>query len=234
MNSINCFYTMLNNFLTDWRKSFQQEVVLKKLRAKHPTCVFKKAHIDTVELGKYVSILNGASIQNTSVSDYSYISADSKITNCIIGKFCSIGPNVIIGLGPHPTRNFVSTHPVFYSNNNEGCAYSFREDKSFDDSIPKTVIENDVWIGAKAIIPGNITIRTGAVVAAGSIVTKDIPPYAIVGGNPAKIIRHRFTKEQIETLINSIWWDWPQDRTIKCIEHFANIDNFLKYLTQNK
>jgi acetyltransferase-like isoleucine patch superfamily enzyme len=211
-----------------------QEVKLKDLRDKYPTCVLKKADINNVELGKYVSVLVGVSLQNCSISDHSYISVNSKISNCAIGKYCSIGPNVIIGLGPHPARGFVSTHPVFYSNNNEGCACFFRNDKIFNDKIPKTIIKNDVWVGANVIIPGNITIETGAIVATGTVVTKDVPPYAIVGGNPAKIIRYRFSKDQVNVLIDSKWWNWSKEKIAECIDSFADIRLFRTSLHERK
>lgn len=75
-----------------------------------------------------------------------------------------------------------------------------------------TVVGNDVWIGARALIMSGVNIGNGAVVAAGSVVTKDVPPYAIVGGNPAKIIRYRFDASVIDKLQQIAWWDWPDDK----------------------
>jgi virginiamycin A acetyltransferase len=74
------------------------------------------------------------------------------------------------------------------------------------------IVENDVWIGAKSTIMSGVKIENGAVIAACSVVTKDVPPYAIVGGNPAKIIRYRFTPEQIENLLKIKWWEWDQTK----------------------
>lgn len=102
----------------------------------------------------------------------------------------------------------------------------FREDKIFDDSTPKTILANDIWIGANAIIPGGIRIGTGAIVAAGAVVVKDVPPYAIVGGNPAKIIRYRFSEEQIKALLESEWWDWPIEKIRQHIDGFSDIEKF--------
>jgi acetyltransferase-like isoleucine patch superfamily enzyme len=133
---------------------------------------------------------------------------------------------VQIGLGPHPSRVFVSTYPAFYTKNNTGCPLSFRENKIFDDSTPKTVLTNDIWIGANAIIPGGIHIGTGAIVAAGAVVVKDVPPYAIVGGNPAKIIRYRFTEDQIKALLDSEWWNWPIKKIRQHVGDFSDVEKF--------
>jgi acetyltransferase-like isoleucine patch superfamily enzyme len=148
------------------------------------------------------------------------------VRNVTIGKFCSIAPNVQIGLAPHPSKIYVSTHPIFFSNDNPSCVRIFRDDKIFDDSVPATIIENDVWIGSNVIIPGGIRIGTGCIVAAGSVVVKDVPPYAIVGGNPAQIIRYRFTEEQIKALLDSEWWDWPIDKIRTNLNGFSNFEEF--------
>ena len=107
-----------------------------------------------------------------------------------------------------------------------GCPRSFREEKIFDDSALKTSIGNDVWVGSNVIIPGGVRIGTGAIVAAGSVVVKDVPPYAVVGGNPAKVIRLRFSEEQIETLLASEWWNWPIEKISQSAVEFSDIERF--------
>lgn len=160
------------------------------------------------------------------MENFSYVGRDSSLFNVDVGKFCSIGPHVQIGLARHPSRAFVSTYPAFYSNDNEGCPLSFCENKIFDDSVPKTSIGNDVWIGSNVIIPGGIRIGTGTVVAAGSVVVKDVPPYAVVGGNPASVIRFRFSDDQIEILLTSEWWNWPIDKISRNADEFSDIEKF--------
>lgn len=199
---------------------------LRQFSEANPTCRVEPSDLQDVTLGKYVAILSGASLGNVNIADFSYVSNGSVINNVDVGKFCSIGPRVQIGLGPHPSRVFVSTYPAFYSANNTGCPLKFRENKIFDDSVPKTVLANDIWIGANVIIPGGIQIGTGAIVAAGSVVVKDVPPYAIVGGNPAKIIRYRFSEVQIKTLLESEWWNWPVDKIRQQLENLADIEKF--------
>lgn len=201
---------------------------LRRLSENNPTCRIMSIALNDVALGKYVAILEEAFLDKVNISDFSYISYNSVIINADIGKFCSISSNVQIGLSPHPSRLFVSTYPAFYSNQNLGCPMTFRDDKIFDDSVHKTVLGDDVWIGANVIIPGGIYVGTGAIVAAGAVVVKDVPPYAVVGGNPAKIIRYRFSEEQIKALLASVWWDWPIEKIRHHVDDFPDIEKFLR------
>lgn len=117
-----------------------------------------------------------------------------------IGKFCSFGRNVVVFDANHPIM-FKSTHPYFYE-----PGYGF-VDEFKAKRVPK-VIENDVWIGNNALILPNVKrIGNGAIIGAGSVVTKDVPDYAVVGGNPAKVIRYRFSDETIAKLLEEKWWD---------------------------
>jgi acetyltransferase-like isoleucine patch superfamily enzyme len=200
--------------------------VLVKLRIDNPDCTIMSRKIYEVRLGKNVVILDRASLSKVSMGNFSYVGCDSSLCNVDVGNFCSIGPDVKIGLSRHPSRTFVSSYPAFYCNHNTGCPLSFREDKIFDDSAPKTSIGNDVWIGSNVIIPGGVRIGTGAMVAAGSVVVNDVPPYAIVGGNPAKVIRLRFSDEQIEILLASEWWNWPIDKISRNADEFSDIEKF--------
>jgi len=194
----------------------------------NPTCRIKSIALKDVLIGEYVAILDGVILDKVDISDYSYISNNSIIKNVDLGKFCSVSSNVQIGLGRHPSKTFVSTYPAFYSDENPGCPATFRESKSFDDSIPKSFIANDVWIGANVIIPGGIQIGTGAILAAGAVVVNNVPPYAVVGGNPAKIIKYRFSEQQIKALLASEWWSWSIEDIHKRIDAFSDIEAFLQ------
>ena len=200
--------------------------MLVKLRVDHPDCTIMSRHIHEVRLGENVVILDRASLTNVCIESFSYVGCDSILFNVEVGKFCSVGPNVKIGLARHPSRTFVSSYPAFNSNCNEGCPLSFRDDKVFDDTAQKTCVGNDVWIGSNAIIPGGIRIGTGAIVAAGSVVVKDVPPYAVVGGNPANVIRLRFSDEQIEMLLASEWWYWPVEKLRHNADKFIDVEKF--------
>ena len=159
-----------------------------------------------IRIGKHVTIYSGAKIRGeVSIGDFTYIGHGAKISNASIGQFVAIGPEVIIGGGRHPTRRFVSVHPVFYSLRRQSLI-TFSDANYFDETQPVS-IGNDVWIGARAIVLDGITIGDGAVVGAGAVVTHDVAPYAIVGGVPAKIIRYRFTEEQRRFLLEFRWWN---------------------------
>lgn len=135
---------------------------------------------------------------NTKIDDYSYVSNNSIIHNCKIGKFCSIGPNVVIGFGEHPT-SFISTSPLFYAANEGMFNTNLYTTNSFIQNDAKKIVQigNDVWIGANVYIKNGITIGDGAVIGAGAIVTSSVQPYAIVVGVPAKVLRYRFSQEKI-------------------------------------
>ncbi len=143
-------------------------------------------------------------------------------TKLIIGKFCSIAPNrVIIMLGGLHRTDWVSTYPfnVFYK--------EFKHIKGIPFSKGDVKIGNDVWIGLDAVILSGITIGDGAVIGANSLVTKDVPPYAIVGGDPAKILRYRFDEKTIQKLLEIKWWDWSLVYIKKAIPYI--LDNDLEH-----
>ena len=161
------------------------------------------------KFGKYNYLAVNCTVINCSLGDFSYVAANSLIQNVTIGKFTCIGPDVRIGLGNHPVSEFISIHPVFYSKLAQAGGVSFADKQYFNEYTPSK-IGNDVWIGARAIITGGVTVGDGAVVASGAVVTKDVPPYAIVGGVPARIIRMRFEKDEIQALNELLWWDMDE------------------------
>lgn len=180
---------------------------------KNKNCIIKSNFVSLYShLGVHVRIYKDAYIdKNVIIKDYTYISNGAKIySNTSIGKFCSIAPLVVIAPGEHDMSKF-TTHPIAY-------------DKSWNSHINsnsikerKTIIKNDVWIGIGAIIKQGVTIGNGAIVGAGAIVTKDVPDYAVVAGNPAKVIKYRFKKEVIEKLLSEQRWNWNINKIIeKC------------------
>lgn len=157
------------------------------------------------EFGIYNTLYENVYLENVKLNDFTYISNNTTIRNCKIGKFCSIGPDCKIGLGMHPTKDYVSTHPIFFSDKKQS-QISFVKKSTFKES-DDVFIGNDVWIGANVVILDGIKISDGAIIAAGSIVNKDVPPYAIYGGVPAKLIKYRFNNITIQKLLRFEWWN---------------------------
>ena len=168
-------------------------------------------------IDKKAKIYCNAKVFNSSISAYSYLAGHSSLVYASVGKFCSIGSNSIIGLGHH-TLNNLSTSPIFTERIN-GTGYCWT-DKQNVYPYKKVIVGNDVWIGTRVIVVGGVTIGNGAVIAAGAVVTKDVPPYAVVGGVPAKIIKYRFTDDIIRYLEKIQWWNLPDCQLQRCIDLF--------------
>ena len=158
--------------------------------------------------------------QGCSLGAFSYI-VSGFLCGVEIGRYCSFGENVQIGRQNHP-MHWLSTSPFLYLNNKDILDVGGKFDEKTLTETPsypepatqlnKTVIKNDVWVGHGAIINAGVTIENGAVVAAGAVVTKDVPAYAIVGGNPAKLIRYRFSADVIEQLQTYRWWRYAPEQ----------------------
>jgi virginiamycin A acetyltransferase len=178
-----------------------------------------------ITFGSYNRIYSDTKLSNSSLGDFTYISNDSCINNVDIGKFCSFGPGVRTGMGIHPT-NMVSTHPIFYSTLGQSGVTAVKQ--NFFSESKRTHIGNDVWIGANVVIHDGVVIGDGAIIASGSVVNKDICPYSIAAGVPAKIIKYRFSEEIIDKLLKKPWWD---DVTLSYIvkyhQNFHDIQRFL-------
>lgn len=153
-------------------------------------------------------------------------------------NFAVLGPRVYTGFSNHPTDTFVSTFLAFYKDTRKVFGYSYYTglQPGFE-MYRKTAsgylvdIGHDVWIGADVKIMDGVSIGNGAVVAAGAVVTKDVPPYAIVGGVPAKIIKYRFTPDQIEFLQQFKWWNMPEDWIRENWQMFEDIEKFAEKFT---
>lgn len=147
--------------------------------------------------------------EDTVVGNYNFFGKYTTITKAKIGNYCSVAPFVTIGPGEHDI---------------DGGSTSERVNKFFPNrkslTNGKVIIGNDVWIGVNAVILRGVTVGDGAVLAAGAVVTKDVPAYAIVGGVPAKIIRYRRNGEDIEKLQKSSWWDNPPQEAAAILKGF--------------
>lgn len=196
---------ILKNPFTTWIKSLVVSFYYEYKYATKHLAIGYMTRLVNCRFGNYNTLYDGVILTNVMLGDFSYVAANSNLANADIGKFSCIGPEVFAGIGKHPSRNFVSTHPIFYSPSLQ-TQISFASN-SFYEEFEQIKIGNDVWIGARAIILDGVTIGDGAIVGAGAVVTKDVPAYAVVGGVPAKILRYRFEPAEIEFLHQFKWWD---------------------------
>lgn len=188
--------------------------------------IIKKIHLRSIKnskIDKSSSIAAGSQVINSIVDRNSFCGYDCIIVNTRIGSFSSIASNCEIGGASH-TIDWVSTSPVFNENKDQiKKKYSFHKYNPFEE----TIIGHDVWIGARCLIKSGITIGTGSVIGMGSVVTKNIPPYEIWAGNPAKFIRDRFTDSQKKELLSSEWWNFKDDKLTKVADSIMDINLFL-------
>ena len=166
-------------------------------------------------------------ISNSEIGYGTYFGSCCRFDRVNIGRYCSIGSNVKVIASMHPTYNWISTHPAFYSTRKQAGFSYVSEDKfqeyKFADDCHTAIIGNDVWIGDDVTIMGGVRINDGAIVGTGAVVTKDVEPYSIVAGIPAKEIRKRFSDSEINKLLELKWWD----RSISWIEE--NAETFFEY-----
>lgn len=232
-DSIEIFISVSENY---------QEEIRETLRlAGMNTCIVESPYLfSTVRMGKN-SRLNigstfegenyigdGSRIENSYMGYASYISNSTTLQNVKIGRYCAISEGVSVIRGQHPTKQFVSIHPAFYSPGNSAssiCYVSEELYKEFNYVESGYVVDigNDVWIGKNVQLMEGITIGNGAVIAAGAVVTKDVQPYAIVGGIPAKLIRDRFSEDEKVFLDKLQWWNKSEEWIKENAKYFSNI-----------
>lgn len=188
---------------------------MKKLRGK---C------IKNSQIGRGAFIYSGTDIVNSTVGRYSYIGYDCHVDNAEIGSFCSISDHVFIGGAEHPL-SWASTSPMFL--NVKGSGSSRRFSKYDYECYKRTTIGHDVWIGHGASIKTGVSVGDGACVGSGAVVTVDVPPYAVVGGVPARIIKFRFAPDIIAQLEESQWWNLSDDELRVVGDQIKDVSSFL-------
>lgn len=205
--------------------SIKSYIRLMQVKKKFPQSDIYSPNIsEGVKLGYKTKISPNVSIKsNVNIGDYTYINDNTFIGNAVqIGNFCSIAYNCQIGMNEHPT-DFVSTSPHLYSTNN-----ILDEPLYWDDYPNPVVIGNDVWVGSNAVILQGVNIGDGSIIASGAVVTKNVSPYTIVGGIPAKKIKKRFGEQEISYLLNLKWWDMDEDEIKKIKNIFLAKDKWYK------
>ena len=188
----------------------------------HPTSLVKNC-----TLGAYTELGDHCVLEETGLGDYSYCFGYNDIIYSDIGKFASLATSVRINPVQHPAHTRAAAHHFTYR-----CAhYGFGPD---DDSIVewrrqnRVQVGHDVWMGHNAVVMGSVTVGTGAVIAAGAVVTHDVAPYEIVGGVPARHMGWRHEEELIRALLRISWWDWSHEELAARVRDFDDVSAFCK------
>lgn len=197
----------------------------KKLSA--APSVHESAVLHNCYVGEWTAIGARSRLNEVVFGDYSYCVDEVQINYAEIGKFCSIASHVCINPGNHPMWRVTQHHATY-----RRASYGFAEQDDADffnwRRSHKVTIGHDVWIGHGATIMPGVSIGTGAVIGSGAVVTKDVDPYTIVAGVPAKLIRERFSREAADRLIEIAWWDWPRETLQARFDHFYDLPGFLE------
>lgn len=184
----------------------------------HPDC-----EITDSRFGAYVEIGKGSRVAHSFFGDYSYCDRYADIANAQIGKFANIAAFSRIGATDHPLHTAACHHFLYRSD--DYWADADRDEDFFDHRKSRIAhIGHDTWIGAGAMIKPEVTLGDGAVVAAGAVVTRDVAPYTIVAGTPAKVLRLRQPADIADRLIALAWWDWPHDALRMALEDFRSLE----------
>ncbi|PJF28180.1 MAG: acetyltransferase [Phototrophicales bacterium] len=187
----------------------------------HPSTMIVDSHI-----GSWTEIGANTMIAESVIGDYTYTAGDNSIIYADIGKFCSIASHVRVNPGNHPMGRVTQHHMTY-----RRAMYGFGEDdKAFFDwrREHRCIIGHDVWIGHAAIVMPGVQIGTGAVIGSGAVVTKNIAPYEIAVGVPARPIRKRFSDDVIAKLMAIAWWDWDHDTLKARIDEMNDLEHFVE------
>ncbi|MBM7715921.1 chloramphenicol acetyltransferase [Siminovitchia sp. FSL H7-0308] len=200
----------------------------KEVKLGYEPFIHEHVTLKNVQFGQYNEIGPYNYFENVALGDYSYTGQFCFIQNTVIGKFSNIAAMVRIGPTDHPYER-PSLHHFTYRRRMFG--FSEEDDEEFFEQrvSRKALIGHDTWIGHGAIIHPEVTIGNGAVIGSGAVVTKDVPPYAIAVGVPAKIIKYRFPSEVIDKLQSIQWWNWPYEKIKEQVDDFhLHVEQFIK------
>jgi phosphonate metabolism protein (transferase hexapeptide repeat family) len=182
----------------------------------HPT-----ASVRDSRLGAWTEVGARTTLAEVEMGDYSYVVHDAQIIYATIGKFCSIASHTRVNPGNHPLERVALNHFTY-----RASAYGLGPDEAgfFDwRRRHRVTLGHDVWLGHGVIVLPGVTIGTGAAIGAGAVVTKDIPPFAVAVGNPARVIRFRFAEDVREALLAIAWWNWPREHLAAALEEIRTL-----------
>lgn len=206
------------------------EFLIKRKLKKQKVYIRKNVKFKDAIFGGNQKIGVGTNIKNSSIDFGSYIGKNCSLESIKIGKYCSLGNNIKVIGGTHPL-DYISTHPFSHSLGLKKEGFDFKNIvlfncfKSFTEKYV-IEIENDVWIGDNVLIMGGIKIGNGAVIGAGAVITKNVEPYSVVCGVPGKIIKYRFSKDEIKLLEDFKWWNNDISWLEENVNYFENFKKF--------
>lgn len=199
-----------------------REKMLSEEPTIHDGCRVYKSHV-----GAWTELMQGTSLIESTFDDYSYTAGDVSIIYTDVGKFCSIASHVRINPGNHPMGRVTQSHLTY---RRKQYGFGDADDNEIFDwrKANRVTIGHDVWIGHAATVMPGVSVGIGAVIGAGAVVTKDVAPYEIVGGVPAKRIRMRFEADVVEKLLVSAWWEWDRLKLEQNFDALLDMNTFLK------
>ena len=184
--------------------------------------IHRTASVRATTFGVFCEVGARTKVADSSFGDYSYVVNDADIIYTTVGKFCSIAAHTRINPGNHPLDRVMMSH-VGYRSSAYGLGADDPDFFAWRRASPVT-LGHDVWIGHGAVVLPGRTVGTGAAVGAGTVVTRDVPPFAVVVGNPGRVIRMRFPDTVIAALQRIAWWDWPRDKLAAAMPEFRRGD----------
>jgi phosphonate metabolism protein (transferase hexapeptide repeat family) len=183
--------------------------------------IHPEARVRDSRFGAWCEVGARTSVAESSFGDYSYVVNDSDIIYTTLGRFCSVASHVRINPGNHPLERVALSHFTYRSSayglgDDDAALFQWRRDHH-------VTLGHDVWIGHGAIVLPGVSIGDGAAIGAGAVVTKDVPPFAIVVGVPGRVLRYRFPPEIVAALGRIAWWHWPHERLGEAMQDFRRL-----------
>lgn len=218
---LNEFHALFRREIGNIRNHFAQAMHNARLALRHPDCrIHYGARIDALSrLGRYNVVFARAALIDSTIGDHSYVQTGGILFATDVGRYCSIASAAQIGLPAHNVA-WASSHPVF-GLSDAPLVRLYRTENHWDE-VPRTFIGHDVWLGHGAMVTAGTRVGHGAVIAAGAVVTKDVAPYAIVGGVPARLLRYRFDDETCQRFLRAAWWERDEQWIARHSALFAN------------